>query len=198
MADGRHIVNTLMAHATKEVIKLTCQKCGQNGKLDLPHSTTDAVIVAEFRDEGWSVQDDGKGAVCPECVDKMYQIPEMSDEEIQRRCSLIRPLVRHEDKLLTVVPHDPDKVAFNWAKAEAVLDKPLVEVGRCRTLHVYGYYGFFKPSMSEVVRFIPEDLVGVAEYFEVAEARIVNTNEDERMALDKGFHVSEAIFYKTA
>lgn len=53
--------------AREETCELTCQECGKQGVLRLPHSTKDIEIVKAFRNKKWTVNDNGKGALCPKC-----------------------------------------------------------------------------------------------------------------------------------
>lgn len=50
-----------------ETCELTCQTCGHQGTLRLPHSTPNSKVVAEFRKLGWRVRKDGFKAKCPQC-----------------------------------------------------------------------------------------------------------------------------------
>lgn len=71
---GQRVVSILDSHylrqARTEVCTLTCQTCGRDGTLDLPHSTSDAEIVRQFRACGWTCNDDGRKACCKKCVAK--------------------------------------------------------------------------------------------------------------------------------
>jgi hypothetical protein len=58
---------------------------------------------------------------------------------------------------------------------------PLREI---TTFHTWAYYGFFKPTIAEVLAQIPEDLVDQVVAFEILD--MINDNE----ALNDGYHVA--------
>jgi hypothetical protein len=61
-------------------------------------------------------------------------------------------------------------------------------------LHRYGYHGFFKPSIAEVLCQMPAGLD--ADFFEVIGPETAEDLNNELDALKAGFHVATTIFYK--
>jgi hypothetical protein len=124
-----------------------------------------------------------------------YSIPEISDELIGKLGKKLTPLVRKGEKLFRVAKCDPRESSFSWGDKQKRV-RYLEEVGRFQTLHTYGFYGFFKPSVSEVFAQLPEDYDQEAEFFEVDGPDTASDLNAEREALDAGFHVAETILYK--
>ena len=124
------------------------------------------------------------------------QIPNISDERLAELVARIRPVVRQDDQLFYIKPVDPRKIAFTWDPKLDGRAHRLARLVSVRTLHTYGYYGMFKPSIAECLAQMPEEIADNAVAFEITESP--STAEDlrrEQEALDEGFHVAETVFY---
>lgn len=123
-------------------------------------------------------------------------IPEISDEELNRRLKRIKPVVEFDGVKRYIRRCHPRNVAYTWdAKPARVADdiRPLETV---TTYHTFGYHGFFKPSVAEVASQIPERLLESVVAFEIIKRP--QTAEDlnlEQRALNKGFHVATTQLY---
>lgn len=128
----------------------------------------------------------------------MYQgpftIPTKTDAELKALVVKTQPLVRQGDQLWMIRLPDLRNVAFTWSPVCTESPVGLVEVARITTLHGYGYYGFFKPSIAEVLCQIPAGLD--ADFFEVNGPDTAEDLNREHLALNEGFHVATTIFYK--
>jgi hypothetical protein len=65
-----------------------------------------------------------------------------------------------------------------------------------KMLHTYGWYGYFKPSVAEIIRQIPKDLLSQTVAFEIIYSP--STAEDlskYREEMQAGFHVSIVRLY---
>ena len=96
----------------------------------------------------------------------MSRIPKISDERLHELHARIKPVVRGAATKKGAVRHgggdlyfiqdvDLRGIAFTW---DPVLTQPaegLKELARIETYHTCGYYGFFKPSIAEVLAQIP-------------------------------------------
>ena len=98
----------------------------------------------------------------------------ISDERLEQLCAKIKPVVRYatvsyggkstcerhsEGDLYYIEDVNPRNVAFTWdpkPKDEAI---GLKELSQIKTFHTYGYQGFFKPSIAEVLAQIPDSLL---------------------------------------
>lgn len=113
----------------------------------------------------------------------------------------IAPLAftRGKDEYLShIKPVDPYSVAFTWdpkftKPADDMNPKP---IGTIKTLHRYAYYGFFKPSIAEVLSQIPDDLVERTAGFSVSGPDSADDLNDELLALDAGFHIATTTLYE--
>jgi hypothetical protein len=86
------------------------------------------------------------------------EIPEKNDETVKLVEEWSKPYY-FENKA------DHWNQSFPWGARPNKVADDLVEVGRIWTLHGYGYYGFFKPSVAEVLRQIPADLLPQVDFF---------------------------------
>lgn len=86
-------------------------------------------------------------------------VPAINEEELTKRLSLFTPLYRDRETGVVHRIEIPDlrTVAFTWDPAllEAVEFTPVRTI---RTHHYCSYYGFFKPSIEEVLAQVPDDI----------------------------------------
>ena len=90
--------------------------------------------------------------------------------------------------------------AFTWLNKESdfsdIVDFSKLSVLEDRKmLHTWGYYGLFKPSVGEVIRQIPKNLLEKVVAFEIIDGAI-GMNSPFRAELDAGFHVSIVRLYQ--
>ena len=132
-------------------------------------------------------------------------IPQISDEEIKIRYQHIKPVIRLESdgKLYWLGPIDEEKldsVSFLWNSDDNLARE--VEEGELKELkdedfacvHAYGFPGFFKPSVAEVLAQIPQHIIPFVKAFELVEYPQVEA-DFYKDALTKeifydGYHVS--------
>ena len=125
-----------------------------------------------------------------------YFIPELPAAKFKRRLANIKPLVRRDGRLYYIAPVDPVRIAYTWAPKFQDEAFGLTPVRVIRTLHSWSYYGCFKPSISEVLSQIPDDLEDKINAFEIT--RSPETAADlnrESEALNAGYHVAETTLY---
>lgn len=136
-------------------------------------------------------------------------IPKISDEEMKERYEQIKPVITVDGKL-----HYLREFTFKELTGISYLynrDKDVrEEVGEGELevlegrdfvcLHGYGYYGFFKPSIGEVLSQIKERDIPFVKAFEIIESP--ETAEDfhkdsfTSIAFDNGYHVSTVRLYR--
>lgn len=125
-----------------------------------------------------------------------YQIPEIDSKRLTKLASKIRPTIRHENKLFYIKPpKDLAKTPFLWEpkmNGEASNLKPVITI---MTLHQFGYYGLFKPSIAEVLAQMPVELENQAVAFEVSGPKTVDDLNKDIEALSAGYHVASTTFY---
>jgi len=78
--------------------------------------------------------------------------------------------------------------AFRWSPVATTRAMGLVRMAEITTYHTYGYYGFFKPTIAEVISQIPDEYLKDVVAFE--------TGGDVRLTEDEEHHVATTILYK--
>ncbi|MFA6570038.1 MAG: hypothetical protein WCT77_02245 [Bacteroidota bacterium] len=124
-------------------------------------------------------------------------IPEISDGELDKLTRLIKAVVDFpgEGKYY-IKPVGPRTVVFTWdPKPDTVAEglKPLLDI---RTYHAFAFYGFFKPTIAEVIAQIPNDILDQVVAFEII--KHPETTEDlnnEKEAINAGYHVATTRLY---
>lgn len=137
-------------------------------------------------------------------MENKFQIPEMSTEEIAKWYSTIKPIVRLNGTsyyLRTLSPRELTHTAYTWLNAPSdwtdVVDySKLSVIADVKMLHTWGYHGFFKPIVGEVIRQIPKDILKDVVAFKIIVGAI-GINTIYRPELNAGFHVSVVRLYKT-
>jgi hypothetical protein len=124
-------------------------------------------------------------------------IPDISDEELAKLYRRIKPVIRFwKLGLWYLWRQDLRTVAYTWSpkiKFPAFFMKPLKDI---TTFHGFGYHGFFKPSIAEVLAQIPADLVDKVVAFEIIESpETVDDLNRESEALNAGYHVAVTRLY---
>ena len=93
------------------------------------------------------------------------EIPRISYEEMKARVARIKPVVLHEGALHYIAEVDPVSIAFTWSPVPTSEATDLILVREITTYHTYGAPVFFKPSIGEVLRQIPTDLLDTVTAF---------------------------------
>jgi len=126
----------------------------------------------------------------------MIAFEEISDEDLNRRMALVKPLVRRGGKLWQIKSPDPRKTAFPW---DPELTEPAGDVEvvtSITTLHTFGYRGLFKPSIAEVLAKTSDDLAGRADFYVVDGPKHAADLNKQADAVDAGYHIATTTFYK--
>ena len=132
-------------------------------------------------------------------------IPEISKEELLDRYKRIKPIVEIDGKKYFLRDFTEEELTgrsyignLDEDKREPVdmnLYVPCTEYD-FECIHKYGYYGFFKPSIAEVLAQIPEMEVKFVDAFEIIE--YPKTAEDlskNKIVFDNGYHISKVQLY---
>ena len=108
----------------------------------------------------------------------------------------MHPVVRRNGELYYIeTPEDLKGVAFTWSPKITESADGLTEVGRVHTLHTWAYYGFFKPSLEEVLTMIPPNMLDTAKAFETVGPEDASDLNRQPAAMDEGYHVAVTILY---
>ena len=132
------------------------------------------------------------------------KIQELSDEELLRLYSLLKPVVTIDEMkylLREFTLYELRKIAYTWVaeerKGDAIDPSSLKTVDEFPCLHTCGYYGFFKPSINEVLSQIPDGLEEEASYFEIVERPHTSADIFRYPELvNNGFQLSKVRAYK--
>jgi hypothetical protein len=127
---------------------------------------------------------------------KEIEIPKITDPRLNELAARIKPVVSFKGVRHYIKPCHLRTQAYTWDAKKAAKAPALVEIVDIRTYHTYGYHGFFKPSIAEVIAQIPADLIDQVTEFEIVERpKTVDDLNEERIALNKGFHVATTRLY---
>lgn len=126
-----------------------------------------------------------------------YYIPKLSQEELEQRYKNIKPLIMKDGNLYYIErPECLTSMSFLWNPRLKERVQDLESVTTIKTLHTYGHYALFKPSVKEVLAQIPDNLLGTVCAFYLrgpGEAGDLSVYKDE---LNAGFQVAFATLYK--
>ncbi len=121
---------------------------------------------------------------------------ELTDDEIARLLENIKPVVRGEDdQLYYIAPIDPKKVSFIWGPHLTNKATDLGEIAKIYTLHTWGYFGFFKPSLEEVLSMIPQRMIEIVKAFEIIGPDDAHDLNRQSSAISAGYQVAVTILY---
>ena len=129
-------------------------------------------------------------------VEKIW-IPKVPKDRIKELAERIKPVVQfaHKGKRY-IKPVDLFGIAYTWDPKAASKAKDLKPLCDITTYHTYGYYGFFKPSIAEVLAQIPAEHLDKVVAFEIVDSpQGVNDLNRENEALNAGYHVATTTLY---
>jgi len=136
------------------------------------------------------------------------RIPEISNERLKELVKRIRPVVRYakgekglfesgEGIPYYIKPVHPRNVSYLWNAKPVKMAAGLATLTDITTYHTYGYHGFFKPSIAEVIAQIPEKHIDRIMAFEIIESP--ETADDLNLhlqELNEGYHVAVTRLYR--
>ena len=135
-------------------------------------------------------------------------IPDISQEEVMKRYKKIKPVITKNGKLYRFREFSYDEIwgtSYLWNTDEDVREevgKDELEVLEDKDfvcLHSYNYYGFFKPSIKEVLAQIEERDIPFVRAFEIIDYPITPSDfyKDSftSIAFSNGYHVSTVRLY---
>lgn len=131
-------------------------------------------------------------------MDRIWdKYPERNDPVVMAKLlERITPLFEKDDKIMTMVPVDPFTHSFMWDP------KPMKEFTEYNgtvdiiTYHTFGYHGLFKPTMSECIAKIPEEILDEVVGFAIIEKPETAQDLRENWGLmNEGYHVAKTRLY---
>lgn len=127
---------------------------------------------------------------------KKFSIPKITDGRIKKYAG-VAALKRKGKELFMAGKHDVRGTSWPWIDVGEMKKYrgKLKEKCRIRTLHSYGYHGFFKPSVAEVLAQATDEQLSDVVAFETLGPETVSDLNKHREELNEGFHVAETILY---
>lgn len=135
-------------------------------------------------------------------------IPKISDEEMMKRYKHIKPVITKEGKMHYFREFTLKEItgtSYLWNANEDVREEvgedelEVLEGKDFVCLHTYGYHGFFKPSIGEVLSQINEQDVPLVHAFEIIESPETKSDFSKdsltSIAFNNGYHVSTVRLY---
>lgn len=139
---------------------------------------------------------------------KQISVPDVPKERIEKLSQRIRPIMRFASttrkgsrlelnpsgNFYYLKPVDLFTIAFTWPGTPKpdVRAPRLQKLRTIKTYHTWAYYGFFKPTIAEVLAQIPEDILDEVIAFELEPPE--NPLEPWDI-VNAGYHVAETTFY---
>lgn len=136
---------------------------------------------------------------------KQYSIPEMTKEDIAKWYQRIKPLACYKGDLRFVRELSPDeltKCSYVWLNTpedygEKVDLSAFTIFTDVKMLHKFSYHGFFKPSVGEIIRQIPEEFRSLVDAFEIIYSPKGQPDFDIfKDEFDQHYHVSIVRLYQ--
>ena len=141
-----------------------------------------------------------KGIILPEKL----VIPKIDDKRLAELYSILKPIVTIDEIKYLLKEFTLEQVKgisyvanCDEDKRDKVDPSRLEPVEDFLCLHTWGYYGFFKPSIAEVLSQAPDKTIWEANAFEIIE-RPMTRNDVFRYpeVINNGFHLSKVRSYK--
>lgn len=137
------------------------------------------------------------------CMERKFEIPKMSKKNIVKWYSTIKPIVQNKGTptyLRELSDSELEDVSYTWLNkstdyGEVADFTKLSVLADVKMLHSFGYHGFFKPSVGEVIRQIPKEYLEKVIAFEIIDGGI-GMNTTFKAELNAGFHVSIVRLYQ--
>ncbi len=126
----------------------------------------------------------------------MFIIPDISDERLAQLAAQIKPMVLIDGLPNTLDVEDYRDVSFIWEITNPQPVEGIEPFTSYRSLHTFGYHGFFKPSVEEALAFLPEGAEDQAVGFTLTGPETIEDLHREREAMHAGFHVGEVTLWR--
>lgn len=128
-------------------------------------------------------------------------IPLISDERLKVLCAKIKPLVRsngpHKGGSLSHIEMpNPRNVSWIWDPKVTEQAKGIVPFAEITTYHTFGYYGFFKPSIAEVLAQIQDQYLEETVAFETFGPKTADDLNKQSTEINDGVHMARTVLYK--
>ena len=130
-------------------------------------------------------------------IEKKVWIPNVPRDQIIQLAKRIKPVYDFGQKYY-IRPVDLFEIAYTWEPKSAKQATGLKTLCDIRTYHGFGYHGFFKPSIAEVLAQIPAEHLDKVVAFEIVDRpKDVDDLNQEQEALNAGYHVATTRLYSS-
>lgn len=125
----------------------------------------------------------------------------LSKKQLVERASKIRGLIGDNNKIVREYPaNEMEETSYIWEKTatttETVGNLDLKVIRDVEMLSKYSYYGYFKPTIAEILSQIPEEDLPQVKYFKIVDSpQVENDFAKHREAFDDGFHTFTVRLY---
>lgn len=129
------------------------------------------------------------------------EAPKIDDTTLAKLAARVKPMVpnREDDgHLWFIKPVDLRGTAFTWDPKPTKRAEGLAVLTTIRTLHTFSYYGFFKPSVAEVLAHLttfPQEWLDTIVAFHTAGPRNADDLNADMNAIIAGYQVAYTTFY---
>lgn len=118
-------------------------------------------------------------------------IPKLSKERINELYSRIKPVYEYKRRLYYMKDVDLFNIAFTWDPKPLKPASGLEKIVDIETLHTWAFYGFFKPTIEEVLCQIPKEYINRTIAF-----RTELVSDDPSIAIRGDYHVATTTLYE--
>ena len=122
----------------------------------------------------------------------------MSEARIRELAERIKPVMEfREEGRSYIKPVDIFAESFTWDPEPAIKAPGLKPFCDITTYHSYGYIGYFKPSVAQVILQIPQEHLDKVIAFEIVKVpdEFPDEPSPEYEALDAGYHTATTRLY---
>lgn len=143
-------------------------------------------------------------------MERKIRIPVMEDDEITKWYETIKPIVNYKTDetlklnsvyLRPLTEEELSNISYTWLTKENYADEvdysKLSVLADVKMLHSWSYYGYFKPSVGEIIRQIPKKMLEKVVAFEIIYSpddwSDFNLFKEE---FDESYHVSVVRLYQ--
>ena len=126
------------------------------------------------------------------------KVPEISKARIRQLAERITPVMEFKEKgRCYIKPVDIFKESFTWEPELVSKATGLKAICDITTYHHYGYIGYFKPSVAQVISQIPREHLDKVIAFEIVKVpdEFPENSSPEYEALDAGYHTATTRLY---
>ena len=126
------------------------------------------------------------------------KVPEISKARIRQLAERITPVMEFKEKgRCYIKPVDIFKESFTWEPEPGSKATDLKAICDITTYHPYGYIGYFKPSVAQVISQIPREHLDKVIAFEIVKVpdEFPENSSPEYEALDAGYHTATTRLY---